>query len=267
MKVTPDKFIHLTTTADVSLDKIRADAAAKNPELTGEDLDRLARTLLSDYNMNTNAVRGNFRQFIYEQPVKVGETDSEIQDRLTAMLKLRFKSDAPRRPPRVILLGPPGSSRSTQCQMLADKFGLVHVNPIDLLKAEGERNPGIRQKAKESIENGDPLPDEIVLRLVDQRLKQSDCQVNGWVLNGFPENEAQVNMLRAMKVKPSLVIMFDQSVDESVRRLSAQKVDPHTGLCYNDSTNPAPNHAIASRLVQRPEDSESCVRKRFIAWN
>ena len=97
MKVTPDKFIHLTTTADVSLDKIRADAAAKNPELTGEDLDRLARTLLSDYNMNTNAVRGNFRQFIYEQPVKVGETDSEIQDRLTAMLKLRFKSDAPRR--------------------------------------------------------------------------------------------------------------------------------------------------------------------------
>lgn len=251
--------------------KIKAGAAEKNPELTGEDLERIARTVLSDYEMNMNAVRGNFRQFIYEQPCKMdnsgGETDSEIQDKLTAMLKLRYKSDAPRRPPRVILLGPPGSSRSTQCQMLADKFGMVHINPIDLLKAEGERNPGIKQKTKESIENGDPVPDEIVLRLVDQRLKQSDCQVNGWVLNGFPENEAQVNMLRAMKVKPSLVVMFEQSVEDSVRRLCAQKMDPHTGLCYNDDTNPAPNHTIAGRLMQRPEDSESNVRKRFIAWN
>lgn len=103
---------------------------------------------------------------------------------------------------------------------MCEKFGLVHVSPLDLLKAEGEKNPGIKQRVKEALENGDAVPDEIILRLIDQRLKQSDCQVNGWVLNGYPENEAQANMLRAMKVKPSLVVIFEQTVEDSVRRLT-----------------------------------------------
>ena len=106
------------------------------------------------------------------------------------MLKLRYKSDAPRRPPRVILLGPPGSGRSTQSRSLAEKFGLVNVSPSLLLKTEAERNPGIKIKIRESLERGEPVPDEILLRLIDNRLRQSDCRVNGWVLDGFPENEA-----------------------------------------------------------------------------
>lgn len=106
------------------------------------------------------------------------------------MLRLRYKSDAPRRPPRVILLGPPGSSRSAQSQILADTFGLVNVSPMDLLKQESEKNPGVKLKVREALEKGDPIPDEIILRLVDARLRQSDCRVNGWVLDGFPENEA-----------------------------------------------------------------------------
>ena len=60
----------------------------------------------------------------------------------------------------------------------------------ELLKAESERTPGIKLKVRESLEKGEPIPDEIILRLVDARLRQSDCRVNGWVLDGFPENEA-----------------------------------------------------------------------------
>lgn len=125
------------------------------------------------------------------------------------MLKLRYKSDAPRRPPRVILLGPPGSGRSTQCRILADSFGLVNVSPALLLKAEAEKNPGLKIKIRESLEKGEPIPDEIILRLVDTRLRQSDCRVNGWVLDGFPENDAQVNLLKTMKIKPSMVVIFE----------------------------------------------------------
>lgn len=80
---------------------------------------------------------------------------------------------------------------------------------MELLREESEKNPGIKIKVKEALEKGDPIPDEIILRLIDARLRQSDCRVNGWVLDGFPENEAQVNLLRAMRIKPSLVFIFE----------------------------------------------------------
>lgn len=139
--------------------------------------------------MNINQIRNSFQQFIFEYDA-VDKTTSDITKDLARMLKLRYKSDAPRRPPRVILLGPPGSSRSTQSRILAEKFGLVNVSPSILLKAEAERAPGIKIKIRESVERGEPVPDEILLRLIDNRLRQSDCRVNGWVLDGFPENEA-----------------------------------------------------------------------------
>jgi adenylate kinase len=92
---------------------------------------------------------------------------------------------------------------------LADSFGLVNVSPALLLKAEAEKNPGLKIKIRESLEKGEPIPDEIILRLVDTRLRQSDCRVNGWVLDGFPENDAQVNLLKTMKIKPSMVVIFE----------------------------------------------------------
>lgn len=102
------------------------------------------------------------------------------------MLKLRYRNGAPRRPPRVILLGPPGSGRSTQAQLLAETFGVVNVCPAELVKVEAEKNPGIKIKIKEAVQNGEQIPDEIMLRLIDARIRQSDCRVNGWVLDGFP---------------------------------------------------------------------------------
>ena len=139
--------------------------------------------------MNLNTVRQSFKQFIFEYNA-TDVTVSDVTKDLARMLRLRYKSDAPRRPPRVILLGPPGSSRSTQSKILANSFGLVNVSPAELLKAESERNPGIKLKVRDALEKGEAIPDEIILRLVDARLRQSDCRVNGWVLDGFPENEA-----------------------------------------------------------------------------
>lgn len=198
--------------------------------------------------MNINAVRGSFKQFIFEY----NATDvivSDVTKDLARMLRLRYKSDAPRRPPRVILLGPPGSSRSTQSKILSDSFGMVNVSPIELLKVEAERNPGVKLRVREAIEKGDPIPDEIILRLVDARLRQSDCRVNGWVLDGFPENEAQINLLRAMRIKPSLVVIFEQPVEESVRRLLNKRIDPLTGIHYNTEVHPPKSELVNSRLI------------------
>ena len=130
-------------------------------------------------------------------------------------------------------------------------------------------SPEFRPKADwhEALEKGEPIPDEIILRLVDARLRQSDCRVNGWVLDGFPENEAQVNLLRAMRIQPSLVVIFEQPVEESVRRLMNKRIDPQTGITYNTEVNPPKSEIVNSRLVQQKEDQESNVRKRYVAWN
>ena len=138
--------------------------------------------------MNMRAVRDSFRQFIFEYDADRPHPD--ISADLFKMLKLRFQNGAPRRPPKIILLGPPGSGRSMQSGILAETFGIVHVSPEELLKAEAEKNPGVKLKIKGSVESGDSVPDEIMLRLIDSRLRQSDCRVNGWVLDGFPQTEA-----------------------------------------------------------------------------
>lgn len=111
------------------------------------------------------------------------------------------------------------------------------------------------------------VPDEIVLTLVEQRLRQSDCRVNGWVMDGFPQTEAQVNLLKAMRIKPSLVCIFEQPLDECVRRLSNRRLDPITGIQYNLEINPPKDDSTAARLIEMTEDSEETVKKRYERWN
>lgn len=164
-------------------------------------------------------------------------------------MKLRYKSDAPRRPPRIIILGPPGSGRTTQCQALASTFGLVNVSVRDLLKKELSENPDNGSTIAKCIDSGETIPDQIVNNLIDNRLKQSDCRVNGWVMEGFPENESQINLLQAIRIKPSTVFLFEQTEEESVRRLQNRKLDPESGIRYNMEINPPSDEAIMNRLI------------------
>lgn len=87
-----------------------------------------------------------------------------------------------------MIVGPTGSGRTLQSAFLASVFGLVHVCPDILLKAEAEKNAGIKLKIKSYVDGGDEVPDEILFRLIDSRLRQADCRINGWVLDGFPQN-------------------------------------------------------------------------------
>lgn len=78
--------------------------------------------------------------------------------------------------------------------------------------------------------------------------------MNGWILDGFPQTEAQVNLLKSMRLKPSLVCIFEQQFDESVRRLSNRRLDPLTGELFNTEVNPPKSDSQAARLIQNKED-------------
>ena len=181
------------------------------------------------------------------------------------MLSLRFKSNAPRRPPRVIVLGPPGSGRDTQASMVAQQFGLVHISARQLLKGEIQKNPETGKIISKCMDEGSDVPDEIINPLIEKRLRQSDCRVNGWVMEGFPYSKAQVNLLKAVRVKPSVVFLFEGTEDESARRLGNRRVDPTTGAVYNLEVNPPSDEATSSRLIEMVSDADEVVRKAYQA--
>lgn len=115
------------------------------------------------------------------------------------------------------------------------------------------------------MDEGSDVPDEIINPLIEKRLRQSDCRVNGWVMEGFPYSKAQINLLKAVRVKPSVVFLFEGTEDESARRLGNRRVDPTTGAVYNLEVNPPSDEATSSRLIEMVCDADEVVRKAYQA--
>ena len=90
---------------------------------------------------------------------------------LMKMLNLRFRENAPRRPPRIVLVGPPGSGRNTQSKALAQCFGLVHISARALLKNEIKRNPEVGKIIAQCMNTGETVPDNILNPLIEKRIK------------------------------------------------------------------------------------------------
>ena len=99
--------------------------------------DDLAERMYMENEINMNAVQETFNQFIYTMDCQ-DKPQNEVANDLARMLRIRHRNNAPRRPPKVILIGPPGSGRSTQAQMVAEAFGLVNISPQNLLKTAAE---------------------------------------------------------------------------------------------------------------------------------
>jgi adenylate kinase len=207
---------------------------------------------VQEYDLHIRGVKDAFKGFIYEINSE-GNKDEVLND-IAKMLKLKMRNNAPRRPPRILILGPPGSGRSSQAKTVAQAYGLVHISTTDLLKDEIARKTENGRTISRVISSGDFVPDDIIINLVEQRIKQSDCRVNGWILDGFPKTSAQINMLKTLRVVPSLVVMFECSEDTCITRLSNRKVDPQTGIYYDMSLNPPQDDNILKRLTAVDED-------------
>ena len=211
-------------------------------------------------------MKSAFNNFIYEYDA-TDRSQSDVSNDLARMLRIRFKSNAPRRPPRVILLGPPGSGRSTQANAISRKFGLVHLCTRTILKNEISKNSTTSKIIQLCIDEGRMVPDNQVLPLIEARLRQTDCKVNGWILDGFPQNESQIALLKSLNIKPSIVCVFEQAEEMSIIRVSHRRVDPETGDHYNLTFKPPTEESIAKRLLQVSEDNEEVVKQRIQRWN
>jgi adenylate kinase len=169
---------------------------------------------------------------------------------------------------RLILLGPPGAGKGTQAKRIIEKYHIPQISTGDILRAAIQQASDLGRKVKAIVESGQLVPDEIVIQLVEERLKQPDC-ANGFLLDGFPRTVNQAEALRHL-TPIDYVIDIQVPEDEIVSRLSGRRSHPTSGRVYHVIYNPPRERdrddITGEALVQRSDDSEETVRKRLAIY-
>jgi len=169
----------------------------------------------------------------------------------------------------LILLGPPGAGKGTQAERLQEDFPLAYVATGDMLRAAVKDGTDLGKKAKEYMDRGDLVPDEVIIGVILDRLAEADTQ-DGFLLDGFPRTDKQAEALDAELRKVdraiSAVLLIDVPEDDLVRRLSGRRVCPN-GHTYHLEHNPPKNDEVCDvdgePLEQREDDREETVRNRL----
>lgn len=169
-------------------------------------------------------------------------------------------------PLKVMISGAPASGKGTQCEMITSKYGLVHISTGDLLRAEVSSGTDTGKKVKEYIENGLLVPDEIITDMVISRLSQQDVRERGWLLDGYPRNTSQAQMLEKIKLRPHIFIMLDVPDEILIDRCVGRRLDPVTGRIYHIQSFPPETQEISARLITRADDTQEKVKSRLVTY-
>jgi adenylate kinase len=174
----------------------------------------------------------------------------------------------------LILLGPPGAGKGTQAARLMEDFRLPYIATGDMLRAAVKEGTALGKQAKEYMDRGDLVPDEVIIGMILDCMEGPDC-ADGFLLDGFPRNVQQAESLeQAMSEKGRSVtatMLIDVPDDEVVKRISGRRLCQKNGHVYNVFSDP-PKHADVcdqdgSRLVQREDDAEDVVRNRLAVYH
>jgi len=164
---------------------------------------------------------------------------------------------------KLIFVGAQGCGKGTQGKIVAEKLGLCHISTGDLVRAaEG----GLAKEIHSYIDVGNLVPDDLILRLLEERLKKPDCE-KGIILDGYPRNIAQSEKLDTI-MNIDKVIEIDISDDESVKRISGRALCKKCGINWNLFTQPKPKNPevcdeCGEKLFKREDDNEEALRKRL----
>ena len=167
---------------------------------------------------------------------------------------------------RLILLGPPGAGKGTQAAFITQKYGIPQISTGDMLRAAIKAGTPLALSVKKVIDAGHLVSDDIIIRLVHERLSEPDC-TNGYLFDGFPRTIPQAEAMKAGRVPIDNVLEIDVPEAEIVLRMSGRRVHPASGRSYHVMFNPPRQEGrddlTGEPLVQRADDSEDTVRKRL----
>ncbi|MCL4202792.1 MAG: adenylate kinase [Pirellulaceae bacterium] len=166
---------------------------------------------------------------------------------------------------RMILVGPPGAGKGTQAAELIDRLRIQHLSTGDMLRAAVAQGTALGKQADGHMRSGGLVPDDLVIPIVIERIKEPDCQ-NGFILDGFPRTQPQAEALdRALDaagVTLDAVVLIEVPDDLIVERITGRRMDPQTKIIYHLRFNPPPAE-IADRLEHRKDDTEEACRARL----
>ncbi len=170
----------------------------------------------------------------------------------------------------LILLGPPGCGKGTQAKILIDTYHIPQISTGDILREAIKKESPLGIEAKTHMDQGSLVPDHLVIKIIEERLKQADCN-RGFVLDGFPRTVAQAEALDTTlsEMGSKLEYVFSIEVDdgELVRRLTGRRVCRKCGESYHIEFNPPRQEGLCDscqgELYQRDDDKEETIRNRL----
>lgn len=181
----------------------------------------------------------------------------------TALARDDDSGDAGKSPPRLIIAGAPASGKGTQCEIIKEKYGVVHLSTGDMLRAAVAAETDVGKQAKDFMDAGKLVPDEVIIGVVKDRLDESDCVESGWLLDGFPRTPGQAEALADAGVSADCFIFLNVPDDVLVERVVGRRTDPETGKIYHMTFSPPEDEEVLARLEQRSDDTEEKVKVRL----
>ena len=171
---------------------------------------------------------------------------------------------------RLILLGPPGAGKGTQAKMLKEKFQIPQISTGDILRQAVKDNTELGVRAKTFMDVGQLVPDDVVIGLIKERIRQRDCKT-GFILDGFPRNIAQAEKLSETLADMGVMIdnIIDLEVDEKevVERLTGRSTCLDCGAMFHQISCPPKVLGVCDgcggKLTQRPDDNRETIRERL----
>ena len=171
---------------------------------------------------------------------------------------------------RLILLGGPGAGKGTQATFIKEKFGIPQISTGDMLRAAVKAGSPMGIAAKKVMDSGALVSDEIIIGLVKERIKESDC-AKGFLFDGFPRTIPQADAMKAAGVELDYVVEIAVDDSEIIERMSGRRTHPGSGRTYHVKFNPpkvaGKDDLTGEDLIQRDDDKEETVKKRLAVYH
>ncbi|MFN7668045.1 MAG: adenylate kinase [Burkholderiales bacterium] len=171
---------------------------------------------------------------------------------------------------RLILLGPPGAGKGTQAGFIKEKFAIPQISTGDMLRAHVKAGSALGLEAKKYMDSGGLVPDDVIIGMVKERLRQDDCQ-HGYLFDGFPRTIPQADAMKQAGVAIDFVLEIDVPDSEIIERMSGRRVHLASGRTYHLKHTPpkvvGKDDVSGEDLIQRDDDREETVKKRLQVYH
>ena len=171
---------------------------------------------------------------------------------------------------KLILLGAPGAGKGTQAEKICDKFNIPAISTGNIIRAALKEGTEMGLKAKEYMEAGQLVPDEVVIGIINDRLKEKDCE-NGFILDGFPRTIPQAQALEDMGIEIDKVVDIEVADEKITARMSGRRVCAKCAnsyhLLYKKPAVEGVCDACGGELIQRKDDAPETVQARLVEYH